>query len=45
MASDLTDRFGPEIVTMLEIKEQVLLRVRVHLKVPGSVVTLECAPI
>ena len=31
----LTDRFGPEILTMLEMKGQVLHRVRVHLKVPG----------
>ena len=33
----LTDRFGPEILTMLEIKGQLqgLHRVRVHLKVPG----------
>ena len=29
----LTDRFGPEILTMLEIKGQVLHRVRVHLRV------------
>ena len=32
----LTDRFGPEILTMLEMKGQVLHCVRVHLKVPGS---------
>ena len=31
----LTDRFGPDILTMLEIKGQVLHRVRVHFKVPG----------
>ena len=31
----LTDRFGPEILTMLEMKGQVLQRVRAHLKVPG----------
>ena len=31
----LTDRFGPQILTMLEIKGQVLHRLRVHLKVPG----------
>ena len=31
----LTDRFGPEILTMLEIKGQVLNRARVHMKVPG----------
>ena len=31
----LADRFGPEILTMWEVKGQVLHRVRVHLKVPG----------
>ena len=31
----LADRLGPEIFTMLEIKGQVLHRVRIHLKVPG----------
>ena len=31
----LADRLGPEILIMLEIKGQVLHRVRVHLKVPG----------
>ena len=31
----LEDRLGPEIVAVLEIKGQVLHRVRVHLKVPG----------
>ena len=31
----LTDRFGPEILTMLEIKRQILHRVREHLKVPS----------
>ena len=31
----LTDRFGPEILTMLEMKGQVLHCVREHLKVPG----------
>ena len=30
----LADRLGPEIFTMLEIKGQVLHRVRLHLKVP-----------
>ena len=29
----LADRLGPEILTMLEIKGQVLHRVRLHLKV------------
>ena len=31
----LADRLGPEILTMLEIKGQVLHPVRLHLKVPG----------
>ena len=31
----LADRLGPEILTKLEIKGQVLHRVRLHLKVPG----------
>ena len=31
----LADRFGPEILTMLEIKGQVLRCGRVHLKVSG----------
>ena len=31
----LTDRLGPEILTVLEIKGQVLHRVRFHVKVPG----------
>ena len=31
----LADQLGPEILTMLEIKGQVLHRVRVHLKVRG----------
>ena len=30
----LTDRVGPEILTVLEIKGQVLHRVRLHAKVP-----------
>ena len=39
----LTDRLGPEILTVLEIKGQVLHRVRLHVKVPGwLVVKLEC---
>ena len=29
------DRLGPEILTMLEIKGQVLHRVHLYLKVPG----------
>ena len=31
----LADRLGPEILTKLEIKGQVLHRVRLHLKIPG----------
>ena len=31
----LTDRLGPEILTVLEIKGQVLNRVRLQVKVPG----------
>ena len=31
----LTDRLGPEILTVLKIKGQVLHRVRLHVKVPG----------
>ena len=31
----LTDRLGPEILIVLEIKGQVLHRVRLHVKVPG----------
>ena len=34
----LAGRLGPEILTMLETKGQVLHRVRVHLKVPGWLV-------
>ena len=30
----LTDRLGPEILSVLEIKGQVLYRVRLHVKVP-----------
>ena len=30
-----TDRLGPEILTVLEMKGQVLHRVRLHAKVPG----------
>ena len=33
----LTDRLGPEILTVLEIKGQVLHRVRLHVKVPGTI--------
>ena len=31
----LTDRLGPEILTVLEIKGQVLHRVCLHVKIPG----------
>ena len=31
----LANRLGPEILTMLQIKGQVLHRVRLHMKVPG----------
>ena len=40
----LADRFGPEIVTVFEMKGQVLHSVRLHVKVPGLVVRLKCAP-
>ena len=36
----LTDRLGPEILTVLEIKGQVLHRVRLHVKVPGLLLNL-----
>ena len=36
----LTDRLGPEILTVLEIKGQVLHRVRLHVKVPGRLLHL-----
>ena len=31
----LTDRLGPQILTVLEIKGQVLYRMGLHVKVPG----------
>ena len=31
----LTDRLGPEILTVVERKGQILHRVRLHVKVPG----------
>ena len=40
----VADRLGPEIVTVFEVKGQVLHRVRLHVKVPGLVVSLKCAP-
>ena len=36
----LTDRLGPEILTVLEIKGQALHRVRLHVKVPGWLLSL-----
>ena len=36
----LTDRLGPEIFTVLEIKRQVLDHVRLHVKVPGWLLNL-----
>ena len=36
----LTDRLGPEILTVLEIRGQVLHRVRLHVKVPGLLLNL-----
>ena len=36
----LTDRLGPEILTVLEMKGQVLHRVRLHVKVPGWLLNL-----
>ena len=36
----LTDRLGPEILNVLEIKGQVLHRVRLHVKVPGWLLNL-----
>ena len=36
----LTDRLGPEILTLLEIKGQVLHRLRWHVKVPGWLLSL-----
>ena len=37
----LTDRLRPEILTVLEIKGQVLHRVRLHVKVPGWLLNLK----
>ena len=36
----LTDRLRPEILTVLEIKGQVLHRVRLHVNVPGWLLNL-----
>ena len=36
----LTDRLGPEMLTVLEIKGQVLHRVRLHVKVPTLLLDL-----
>ena len=35
-----TDRLGPEILTVLEIKGQDLHRVRLHVKLPGWLLKL-----
>ena len=40
----LTDRLGSEILTVLEIKGQVLHRVRLHVKVPGWMSNLNALP-
>ena len=40
VVSDLADRLGPEILTVLEIKGQVLHHVRLHVKVPGWLLNL-----
>ena len=34
-STTLTDRLGPEMLTVLEIKVQVLHRLRLHVKDPG----------
>ena len=36
----LMDRLGPEILTVLEIKGQVLHQVRLHVKIPGWMLNL-----
>ena len=36
----LMDRLGPEIFTVLEIKGQILHRVRLYVKVPGWLLNL-----
>ena len=40
----LTDRLGPEILTVLEIKGQVSHRVRFACEGSWLIVKLECAP-
>ena len=35
-----TDRLGPEMLTVLEIKAKVFHRVRLHVKVPGLLLNL-----
>ena len=37
----LTDRLGPQILTVLEIKGQVLHRMGLHVKVPGWLLSLD----
>ena len=39
-SATLTDRFGLEILTVLEIKGQILHRVRLDVKVPGWLLNL-----
>ena len=39
-SATLTDRLGPEILTVLVIEGQVLHRVRLHVKVPGWLLNL-----
>ena len=39
-SESLTDRLGPEILTVLELKGQVLHRVRLQVKVPGWLLNL-----
>ena len=39
-SATLTDRLGPEILTVLQIKGQVLHLVRLHVKVPGWLLNL-----
>ena len=39
----LTDRLGLEMLTVLEIKGQVLHRVRLHVKVPGLLLNLNAS--
>ena len=40
----LADRLGPEILTVFEIKRQVLHRARLHVKVPGCLLYTSPSP-